>query len=250
MKALISDIHGNFEALKAVMADIDAHHVEQIYFLGDVVGYGPEPEECIDLIEKRCCVHLMGNHDYAMLNVPVGFNPIAAGAIECLKVRMEPGIYSMPWKRRRWEYLGNLKHRHMEGDSLFVHASPRDPISEYILPSDPCYDLEKLESIFQRVEHVAFVGHTHIPGVMTTEPTFLTVQDIEHTFTIGKEKVIINIGSVGQPRDMDKRACYVLLDGDQVIWRRLDYDVEKTVESIKKVTCLHERNGERLREGR
>jgi len=250
MKALISDIHGNYEALKAVIADIDAQGADEVYFLGDVVGYGPEPESCIDLLEKRCSVFLMGNHDYAMLNVPVGFNPIAEQAIWCLKARMEPGIYSMPWKRRRWKFLGNLKPAHLDDDRLFVHASPREPVSEYILPTDPLHNPEKIESLFARVEHLAFCGHTHLPGVYTEEPDFRKPDVLNHRFEITDAKAIINIGSVGQPRDRDQRSCYVLLHDDHVEWRRVAYDIEKTVAKINRIGCLHPRNGDRLVEGR
>ena len=250
MKALISDIHGNLEALTAVFEDIDAHNVTDVYFLGDVVGYGPDPEKCIDMLEKRCSVHLLGNHDHAMLNAPIGFNPIARGAIECLRARMEPGNYSMPWKRRRWRYLGDLKLRHLDEDILFVHASPRDPVLEYVLPTDPDHNPEKIDAIFARVERLCFVGHTHMPGVFTEEPCFYKPSEIEYSYTIGPGKAVINIGSVGQPRDRDTRACYVLLDDDNVTWRRVEYDFEKTMKKIDKVECLDNRCGVRLAYGR
>ncbi|MBU0753639.1 MAG: metallophosphoesterase family protein, partial [Planctomycetes bacterium] len=213
---------------------------------GDVVGYGPEPEACIDLIKKRCKVFLMGNHDYAMLNVPIGFNPIAEQAIWCLKSRMEPGIYSMPRKRERWKFLGKLQHTYLDEEILCVHASPRDPILEYIVSTDPLHNPEKMESIFARVEHLAFCGHTHVPGVFTESPDFISPEEMEGSFEVTKEKAIINIGSVGQPRDGNAKACYALYDGRAVEWRRVEYDIDQTVQKIKEVECLHPRNGERL----
>ena len=250
MIAVMSDIHGNLEALKAVIADIDEMGIEEIYFLGDVVGYGPEPEACIDLIEQRCTVCLMGNHDYAILNAPVGFNPIAAEAIWCLKARMEPGIYSLPWKRHRWNFLGDLRTLFRDEGRLFVHGSPREPIMEYIVPSDPLHNPEKVESIFARIEHLAFCGHTHLPGVITEKPGFMPPGDIDSRYTFTRDKAIINIGSVGQPRDGDTRACYAVIDDGHVEWRRVAYDIEATISKINDSGCLHPRNGERLREGR
>jgi len=219
MIALISDIHGNYEALKEVFKDIDANKADQVYFLGDVVGYGPEPEACIDLLEERCSMFLMGNHDFAMLNTPVQFNPIAEQAIWCLKARMEPGVYSMPRKRQRWKFLSNLKTIHLEEQRLFVHGSPRDPYSEYITPSDPLHKPEKMESVFERVEGLAFCGHTHYPGVIEEKSLFLTPDDLDQTYQLTEKKAIINVGSVGQPRDGNPEACYLLLQNNHVEWR-------------------------------
>lgn len=250
MKALISDIHGNLEALTAVFADIDAQGAEEVYFLGDVVGYGPNPEQCIDLVEKRCSVQLLGNHDQAILTMPIGFNPIAANAITCQRARMEPAIYSMPWKRRRWKFLGDLKQRHQDEELLFVHASPRDPVNEYILPTDPIYHQEKLEHTFTFVERLCFMGHTHFPGVFTADLNFRTPAKLDYCYEVGEEKALINIGSVGQPRDRDVRACYVLFDGQTVRYRRVEYDYNKTIEKVKKSNCLDDFCGLRLAEGR
>ncbi len=251
MKALISDIHGNLDALKVVMADIEGHSVDEVCFLGDVVGYGPEPEACIDIVEKAAAVHLLGNHDFAMLNAPIGFNPIAAGAINCQRARMEPGIYSMPWKHRRWQFLGDLKQRHMEDGALYVHASPRDPVMEYVLPTDPQYDPDKCADIFTRVERIAFCGHTHVPGVLIENPAWVPITEFDDfVFELTEGKFVVNIGSVGQPRDRDPRASYVLFDGEKVTWRRLEYDFNATIEKIRKLGCIDERAGTRLAQGK
>ncbi|MBN1809708.1 MAG: metallophosphoesterase [Planctomycetes bacterium] len=251
MIALISDIHGNLEALTAVLEDVKRHDVDAVYFLGDVVGYGPDPEKCIDLVAEHCSVQLVGNHDFAMLTAPVGFNPIAAGAISCLRARMEPGVYSMPWKRRRWEFLGDLRLSRREGHDLFVHASPRDPIREYIVPSDPEYHPEKLADIFERIEHTCYVGHTHFPGVIVEgEEKFHRVEDMDYRYAKGEAKAVVNIGSVGQPRDRDPRSCYVLMSEREVIWRRVEYDIETTIAKIKANDCLDDRSGLRLAEGK
>lgn len=250
MRALISDIHGNADALEAVMKDIEGHEVDDVLFLGDVVGYGPEPEECIDIVEKSCRVRLSGNHDLAMLTVPIGFNPAAAGAIACQRERMEPGIYSMPWKKHRWRFLGNLILSHFEDETLCVHASPRDPIHEYVLPSDPLYNSDKVAAIFERVERVCFVGHSHIPGVLIPEPAWIKPEETDYEYRLGDGKTLVNIGSVGQPRDRDARASYVLWDDDRIVFRRVEYDVQSTMDKIRRNPCLDGKNAERLAVGR
>ena len=153
-------------------------------------------------------------------------------------------------KRRRWRFLGDLKQRHLEEDVLYVHASPRDPIVEYILPYDPEYHPEKCADIFERVERACFVGHTHIPGVMTPEPKFTYPQDVGYRYELGDANAVVNLGSVGQPRDRDPRASYVLFDGECVEWRRVEYDIEAVVEKVKKIGCIDDLAGERLRQGK
>lgn len=250
--ALISDIHGNHEALKAVMDHIDAQgDVQTIYCLGDVVGYGPDPEPCIDLLRERCKLTLMGNHDYALLNAAVGFNHIAAQAITCIRERMEPGIFSMPKKQDRWDWLRDLPERYEFGPDLLVHASPRDNLFEYILPDDPSYDPDKLASVFGMIRRHVYVGHTHRPGVFTEEPRFLSPEEVgmEYGFREG-EQLIINVSSVGQPRDRDPRACYATVTEDGVVFHRVEYDIEEVVRKVEATDCLDNRCGTRLRDGR
>lgn len=250
--ALISDIHGNFDALQAVMAHIDAQgDVDVIHCLGDVVGYGPEPEACIDLLRTRCEVTLMGNHDYALLNAAIGFNPIAAGSIACIRQRMEPGLLALPQKQERWEWLSQRPERHPLGSDLLVHASPRDNIFEYVLPDDPIYDQEKIFAIFQMIERNVYVGHTHRPGIITEEPRFYTPADVKGAYSFEPgEKLIINVSSVGQPRDRDPRACYATVTDEGIQYHRVEYDVEVVVNKVQAIECLDDRCGTRLREGR
>jgi len=214
-KALISDIHGNLEALEAVLEDIESRNVDEIYCLGDIVGYGPDPEACIDLVEHTCALKLMGNHDFALLTAAYGFNPIARSAIDYIRERLKPDIYSLPRKKHRWEFIGKLEERRREGEFLFVHASPRDPISEYLIPGDA------------------------------------EIKPVDHTWTFEEgKKFIINIGSVGQPRDRDPRACYLLLEDSDCRWRRVEYDFTKTIQKVEQIDHLDNRCGLRLAEGR
>ncbi len=250
--ALISDIHANLEALQAVLSHIDSQpEVSKVYCLGDVCGYGPDPQAVIDLVNKRCEFALMGNHDFALLNQPIGFNPIAAGAINCQRNALEPGTFSFPSKKSRWQFLQDLLEDKTIGENAFVHASPRDKIFEYILPEDADYNPSKLEVVFQLVESRCFIGHTHRPGIMTEQPAWYSEKDLgmEYEFR-AEEKLIINVSSVGQPRDRDPRACYAVVSETGVRWHRVEYDVQTTVRKVRENPCLDDLCGERLLQGR
>jgi len=257
--AIISDIHANLEALEAVLKDIDEQaDIEKIYCLGDVVGYGPNPAEVIDLIESRCEWTLLGNHDFALLHSPAGFNQIAAGAIRCQRSELGPtdeeceaGIFVSIDKQRRWEFLENLSRKMEVDGALFVHASPREPITEYVLPQDTMVNQDKLRDIFSHVELRCYVGHTHLPGVFTENLQFFLPQDIGMGYTfLADQKAILNVSSVGQPRNRNPRACYATVTPEKVKWHRVEYDIEKTIEKVKAKECLDDRCGLRLREGR
>jgi len=153
--ALISDLHSNREALDAVFADIAQRGVEHVYCLGDVVGYGPEPEYCVDLVMQRCKLCLMGNHDEALFRDASDFNPHARGAIDFTRERMFPAWYSSTEKKARWKYLRGLPLTHNEGRFLFVHGSPRDPVREYVLSTDGFLNPDKLRAIFESFDGVA-----------------------------------------------------------------------------------------------
>ncbi len=253
--ALISDVHGNHEALVAVMADIRNRGVETVINLGDIVGYGPNPEECIDIAQNTCDINLCGNHDYAVLHSAEGFNPVARAAVDFVRKRMQPQDNEPDAdKVRRWNFLGELEPLY-EDDQLdmeVMHASPRQPITEYVLPSDPEMDPFKIQEIFSAMNHrVAFVGHTHFPGVVEEgREWFLLPGQFDGRYEIGERRAIINVGSVGQPRDRDIRSCYVMFDGHTAEYCRVGYDVEATVRKIRQSGGLHEVCGLRLREGR
>ncbi len=115
---------------------------------------------------------------------------------------------------KRWEFLGELPRSYRLGPFLFVHGSPRNPLSEYIFPED-IYNHRKMERLFQLVEQYCFQGHTHVPGIFTESFQFYAPEEIDHEYTLGEGKVMVNVGSVGQPRDGDPRACYVILEDGQ-----------------------------------
>lgn len=253
IQGLISDIHGNYEALQAVFADMEAQGAERIICLGDVVGYGPFPGKCLDLV-TRCGAVLMGNHEEALLHGAENFNPRAKRAIDWTREHLKQDGDEAT-RERRWHILNTLKIQAKSGRFLFAHASPRQPTREYVMPRD-ARNLEKMEEIFSLIGHICFVGHTHVPGVFLEDNTFTQPKDLWAMtyFVEPGEKALINIGSVGQPRDGDTRASYCLLDDDaeapRVIFRRVEYDIEVTAGAIEQNPYLDNHLAERLRRGK
>ncbi|HXG63432.1 MAG TPA: metallophosphoesterase family protein [Planctomycetota bacterium] len=252
--ALISDIHSNQEALVRVLDDIRSQGINEIYCLGDLVGYGPDPVFVVERAMEWPVV-LMGNHDEAVLKEAYGFNPVAKAAVAWTRDQLRPGLLSGRGKKERWKFLQNLKLTHEVNGALLVHGSPRDPTMEYVLRSD-CSDLaggvpEKIRDIFSRFARLCFAGHTHDPGVITEDSRFISPKECDHVFTFESgKKYFVNIGSVGQPRDGDTRACYAVWDGDTVRWRRVEYDYRATMQKIFGTPQLDPRAGERLAQGR
>jgi predicted phosphodiesterase len=266
-RALISDIHGNLEALEVVLDDIHSLGVEEIFCLGDIIGYGPNPRECIDRVMEICKVTLLGNHDQGAMFDPDGFNIGAERAIFWTREQLE-SPNDRDNNERRWEFLGDLPRSHRVGPFLFVHGSPRNPLSEYIFPED-IYNHRKMERLFQLVGQYCFQGHTHVPGIFTENFQFFSPEEVDQEYTLGEGKVMINVGSVGQPRDGDNRACYVIFedgfaDGTtygeseaatpvqtpKISFRRLHYDFESTIRKIYSIPELEPFLGDRLRQGR
>lgn len=256
--AVISDIHGNAAALRTVLADIDRRKIDRIICLGDIVGYGPQPLECVDMVAERCEWSLMGNHDFGVLYEPTNFNPGAEAAAYWTRQAFdaEPDDEK---RAKRYQFLGRLRVRVVDQrpdwkrQILAVHGSPRRPINEYIFPDDVLNATDKLKQIFAQVDDLAVVGHTHVPGVFTSEPDFYPPDEIGsngvYKFLEG-EKAVINVGSVGQPRDHDPRASYVILYPDRVEFIRIEYPVEETAKAIKAIPELSDWLADRLYEGR
>jgi len=247
-RALISDIHSNIESLEAVLADIRDQGISETYCLGDLVGYGPNPREVIDEVMK-CPVCLLGNHDQGALFDPEGFNSGAERAIFWTRNQLENGPGTPVSRQQRWDFLGELPRSRLEGTLLFVHGSARNPLNEYVFPED-IYNKRKLEKIFALIPRHAFQGHTHVPGVFTENFNFFSPEELNNEYRLSQEKAMINVGSVGQPRDGNPRACYVVLEDDVVRFRRVEYPLEKTIAKIYDVQELDNFLGDRLRDGR
>jgi len=224
--AIISDLHSNTEALDAVLSRLDKEGVERVICLGDVIGYGPDPEHCIDLVMRHCDLTICGNHDEALMRGAQDFNPVARQVIDYNRRSLKPSLLAGSLKRSRWKYLENLPLTHREGDFLMVHGSPRDPVHEYIMKTDVIFIPDKIREIFTQFEGLCFVGHTHFPGVFTEDLQFRDPAQLDGSWEWNGEKAIVNVGSVGQPRDGDPRAsCVIVEDDGRIRFLRTDYDI-------------------------
>lgn len=250
--AIISDLHSNREALEAVFADIRKRGVTELICLGDVIGYGPDPEFCVDLVRGHARWCLMGNHDEALFRDASDFNPHARGAIEYTRRRMMPHWWSSTEKKARWRWLRSLPETKTEGRFLFVHGSPRDPIREYVLSTDGILNPDKLRSIFDSMDEIGVGGHTHQPGIHDEDFRFRGLNGAEEmTVELPQgQKFFINVGSTGQPRDGDSRACYAILEEDRVSWFRIAYDYRTTMNKILGTGALSEILARRLALGK
>ncbi|HEY0417482.1 MAG TPA: metallophosphoesterase family protein [Gaiellaceae bacterium] len=223
--AVISDIHANLHALEAVLADVDAQGVDELWCLGDTVGYGPRPNECCDVVRARAALSLCGNHDLAVLGeLDVGeFTGDAAAA-----ARWTAGVIGD--EQRTW--LSSLSPLGRRDEAQLFHASPRDPIWEYVLSEHAA-----LLAILETEARVVLVGHSHVALALSWDGKRIDggLAAGGASKGLGRKRWLLNPGSVGQPRDGDPRAAWLLLDaaGRRASFRRVDYDVERTQQEIR-----------------
>jgi predicted phosphodiesterase len=245
-QAILSDIHGNWHALQEVLKDIDAQGVDEIICLGDTVGYGPRPRECLETALQRFSLHLLGNHEWAVLNGPLYFNPVAKKAIEWTIEE----LHGLPCVAQ----LKKLKPAHPKLDEgiLYVHGSIRDPLMDYVRDlAEEGHEgylrlLATIRNDFQKF-NLCFVGHNH-KAFLGTEHGDLFPHDDVNSFHIQGQKLYVCVGSVGQPRDGYNTSCYVIFDGKKISYRRVPYDVDKTADEIR-AAGLPEYLAERLLKG-
>jgi len=248
LNAIVSDIHGNLEALNAVLEDIEAHNITDVICLGDVVGYGPNPIECLEIVRKRCKIAVKGNHEEAVISEPVDFNSKAEQAIKWTQEAIRKAHGMQP--KLNLDFLQQLPETAKLDEAVLVHGTPRRPTRDYLFPRD-IIDFEKMKDIFAQVDTYCFAGHTHIPGVFSADCKYTHPSDLmAGVYILDEEKFIINVGSVGQPRDGDPRASYCTFDGDSVVFRRVKYDFNKTMRKIYAIDSLQNSLGDRLAEGR
>lgn len=254
--AILSDIHSNYEALTAVMAKIDSLGItpDRIVCLGDVIGYGPEPIPCLD-IAMDWRFTLMGNHEEAVVTgLTFAWGKVAREAILWTRALLKPGVLSMPKVRKRWKFLESLELKVEDGNTLYVHGSPRDPTMEYILKVDtePFFGEvpKKIQEIFDMIKGPCFVGHSHTACLINEEFEYHLPPEIEYTAKLQEDrKYIVNVGSVGQPRDGDTRACFATVEDDILRWHRVEYDFKPTMAKIRAIPALNERLAVRLEQG-
>lgn len=243
MFAILSDIHGNYEALQAVLRDIKSAGIEEIVCLGDIVGYGPNPAECVRAARDFDLV-VMGNHDYAALNGPSEFfTERAANAVYWTANHLDD---------EDMDFISGFEEQFSAKRFLYVHGSPRNPISEYLMPNDPVHAPEKMQESFDLIDGVCFVGHTHYAGLfLESTMSFYKAADIDNSVALDpSDKAIVNVGSVGQPRDGNPKACYAIYDQSNLWWRRVAYDYKATMEKIYSIPHLDNTLGARLEQGR
>jgi predicted phosphodiesterase len=247
--AIVSDIHGNVQALRACLADAESKGAAQIWCLGDMVGYGARPLQCVELLRERSALVIRGNHEQAVLDGPFGFNPLAAAAIRWTRAQAETAGEPLAWMRA-------LPERVDAPHATLVHGSPAQPLDEYIFAEDAIDHLPhgvdyspKLARSFRLIDRPCFVGHTHVPGVIRDDLTWATPDAVGGRFATGGAPCLVNVGSVGQPRDGDRRASYALFDGETVEFRRVEYDVEGAARDILATRALPPVLAQRLVEG-
>ncbi len=246
--AAISDIHGNLEALDAVLADIRRQGVDEIVCLGDIVGFGPNPCECVDRVMEACPVTLLGDHDWPIPSPSRSRGDQTDRAALWTHEQLDPSRDRVNNIRRR-AFLIARPSSHRAGAYLFVHGSPRNPLSEFVFPED-IYNHRKMERLFSLVDRYCIKGHTHVPGIFTDDGHFLTPVEVGDGYPLGTGKRMIDVGSVGQPRDGDDRACYAIFDGPddpnrtdppgdraepRVTFRRVPYELETTLRKIRDI---------------
>jgi diadenosine tetraphosphatase ApaH/serine/threonine PP2A family protein phosphatase len=226
--AIISDLHSNLEALTTAINYIDRAGVDEIWCLGDIVGYGPSPNECVEMVREKCTLLLRGNHD--------------AGAIGDLELSHfnEHGQAAIKWTRaeltfQNREYLNTLPLTAVRRDIMLAHATPADPESwRYVLTWS-----DAIDAFMGSSSPLCFIGHTHVPLIIGEDHKTGTFrQGVRH---------LINVGSVGQPRDGNPKASFGLLDTDLGKYEniRLAYDIEKVIQAVQKAG-LPEQLGKRL----
>ena len=245
--AIISDLHANLEAVEAVLARIDQLGVHEIVCLGDVVGYGPDPGPTTRLVMQRCKWTILGNHDWGLFHSLEEFNPLAREALHYTRRKLRPTLLT-PQRRPAWQYLHDLPDRREDYGYSFFHGSPRDPVMEYVLKSDCFLEPEKMQQIFALIDRPCFVGHTHWPGVHRADFRFVQATDEQRTFALDGP-CIVNVGSVGQPRDGDPRASFAVVGDGKAEIQRVPYDFRRTQAKIM-AAGLHQALAERLARGK
>ena len=227
--AIIADIHANLTAFTAVLDDIEHKGgVEEVWCLGDVVGYGPDPHQCIDLLRQHNHICVAGNHDWASAGKldTSSFNPDAVNACHWTARQLSPEDV---------QYLENLPLVSQKGDFNLVHGSPRDPVWEYLLSTSTAKEnFNHFQSQF------CLVGHSHVPLVFkhNEDGSFSGAQLLPNVgLVLDRSRLIVNPGGVGQPRDGDPQAGYAIYDSESKLIRpyRVSYDISATQD--KMVEC-------------
>ena len=224
--ALISDVHGNLPAFQATLKAIEEEGVDAIWCLGDLVGYGAQPNECVDLAARSVELCLIGNHDLVVIDKLdiADFSMNAAAAAEWTKQELSSDAR---------DYLEKLEPLDEEQALGLYHASPRDPVWEYVLSSMAAEDCIRLMS-----PRVGAVGHSHVALAFWRKGDKATAgaqSEADAKLDISEDRWLLNPGSVGQPRDGDRRASWLLIEFGswEVTWRRTEYPIDEAADAIR-----------------
>jgi len=247
--AILGGVHANLPALDAVLEDLEERGVRRVVCLGGLVGYGPDPVEVVERIRERCSVVLRGRWEDALVRGNRYFNQRARECLEWTSARLsEAGEGS--WDRLR--YLGALPERERAEPDLYVYGTPGAPVHGHFL-----YETIRhregggygFQEAFREFERYLFTANANQPLVATQDQECFPPVDLKHRYRFEGRPAVIHVGSVGQPRDRDRRACYVILREDEVEWRRVPYDFEETARRIEAAPGLSDVFAGRLRAG-
>ena len=223
--AIISDIHSNFEALSAVLDYCRFNRIHRYICLGDVIGYGADPNRCCEMVREVASVTLMGNHDAAVAGMmdTEYYYPAARQALFWTRQQLS---------RENFEWLYGLPYTYEHANLGFFHSAPIMPSGFFYVVRNE--DAQAHLKVFERLKEFNFVGHSHLTTQFLLAPRKVkdvTGKPVEYQ---ADKKWIINVGSVGQPRDGDNRACFGIFDTDEQTFEhvRLDYDIEATADKI------------------
>jgi len=222
--AVLSDVHANLEALEAVLRDADKRKIEDILFLGDAVGYGPDPNECVELLERRCKILIAGNHDRGVTGLTDinYFNEYARYAIEWTM-----GVITDAHSKLLSSLPAGKESK--DNDMLLVHSTPREPEKWHYLLT-----LRDAEINFDYFDNTfCFLGHSHQPFIIEKVPSGELLKYKETARIKKSSRYIINAGSVGQPRDGDARASYIVIGNSEVEIVRIPYNIEAVQEKMR-----------------
>jgi predicted phosphodiesterase len=219
--AIISDIHGNHSALQTALDYIFSHAYDRIICLGDVVGYGPQPGKCVELVRQHADFCIRGNHDAAVFDDDLlyYFNQLAYQSIVWTRKQLSP---------EQQTFLRQLPYTKSVNNLFFTHSSPNEPEEwTYLFTS-----AEAMAAMTAFDERICFVGHTHVPKIFTSDRQELYSD--KKSFNLSEGKYIVNVGSIGQPRDGDPRLCFVEFDTETFLLKyvRLKYPIKVTYDEI------------------
>ncbi len=222
---VFSDIHGNYPALRRVLEVLDREQVDALVCCGDVVGYGANPNECVQILRERGIPTIAGNHDYAALGrIDITyFNEIAKRSIGWTKTALQP---------ENEDFLRDLPMTIEAGDMLFVHSSPKSPENwNYVLTLG-----DARQSFKHFGQRVCFIGHSHTPFVVENHEGNLVCPTTPAVDLQEGRQYLVNVGSVGQPRDRNPDACFAIYDREslRIEIRRVEYDIDEAQQAIRR----------------